>query len=411
MHFRLMTRNISCLFFFQIVGLIALLFSCTNNSSNAHDDYKNTLTFQEDSVSYTFESRSSIYGLGTPFDFCYYYDAEKDKEYVYQIYINPNKTAEVVKNELSGETNTVRVRDTFKLSNLSVGPLVSSLYLSVTALDSLVIIKKSRTDKDSVYSYYQASLIDRQKLKTQNNGHQFVTDYNVRYNKIVSSNLVTGIYPIYTRKMEKEAFLKLPQFMNTTQQQNTSGLWSISEHYPQLTDQQFSFLQAQFSIHLKDKVCHLDPGSTSIDVYTPANDAHNSIAISGVAFENPIAKNNSAYTTVIEVEADYWYDFMYNPYLEVYILIQHVGTPYFDADGNLFERKDGDLWAKVVVLDSDFKFINLKELTYKDESPAIINPKFPTKDGYVYIDIVGSTADTLGVIYTVEMKKKILGEL
>ena len=189
---------------FQIAALAVLLVSCGNKNEFALEELPETLVFETDTLMYKFTSRV-VHGIGTPFDFCYFYDESTNLEYVYQIEMGLKKEAHVIKYLLGDQPQPITVLDTFHLDAFCVEPTISSLYLSVTAEDSLILIKNSHAEMDSIYTFYQDQFLSKQKFLTENGNHHFVTDYNIRFNKIVSSNFVADVYPIYTRNTRKKS--------------------------------------------------------------------------------------------------------------------------------------------------------------------------------------------------------------
>jgi hypothetical protein len=348
------------------------------------------------------------HGFGTPFDFSYFYDTLSDAEYIYQHFVDDEGGVKVLKYEVNKNEKPLDILDTFRLKGFFIEPSTTqSLYLNVFAHDSFYFFKNGIHENDSLLVYFQNRLVKRSRFSHNYFGRTAYVGYNIRFNRLVSPKHMENIYPVYIPGLNKVEYIKSPLFVDS-KNKATKGLWAISNHYTELTEIQTSIVESGFSIHLNDRIVYLDPTSETIDLYFPYNQKLKSIKIPHVQFDEKVSDNLTTYQNIMNEETDYWFDFIYNPYLKVYILFQHEGRPYFDKEGDIAVVDPKDIWARIILLDEEFSYISTQEIPYGEELLDIINPKFPTPDGYITIEIDSVCNFSEGVRYFVGLQKMIL---
>ncbi|MGB1102321.1 MAG: hypothetical protein ACPG21_01700 [Crocinitomicaceae bacterium] len=397
--------------FFTLAALfITLLFSCKSNRDQENIRYK-SIQFSKEDLRYNFTSQSTIFGLGDPFDFAFYYDQRTNSEYIYQLKGMSENEVSVLKFELDHLNATSVLIDTIYLEQFSVQPKTHSLWLFISEENVLGVIKKDVLNHgtvhlDSIFYYQGHDFMGKFPLKLMEVENQ-VASYSSRFNKIISNRFLEKYVPVYQYHVPFDSKLEIPRLIDVKEQK---GMWFLKEKFEELTKEQYYLLEAPFIIYQSDRISKLNPGTGTIDVFYPDEEHIESVEIPNVPFKYLISDNASLYKKVLEEESDYWYDFMYNPYRKQYYLFQHISQKHNENRSSEDFKGPDCMWGRILMLDENYNYIGDTVINSANEIKTIIHPKFPTLDGYWTIEIDSVINQSTETIFNVSFQKMVLHE-
>lgn len=365
------------------LGICLILSSCNINTENkgvikSQAYPKGKELFDGFDVSNTFSYSGSALHLS------YYYHGQSKQEYMYQLKLYAKQPSFIVKYKLDSNFTSTLPIDTFVVKPLinCDSSFVSAMFYTI-GLDSFVLTTSFSNGNDTLYTLVKDQRIKQMPFQTHLNRHLISPTYHRSKNQIVSSIYMGTCFPVYYHNAPVPRVYKWPNFSVKSKDKMNYGLWPIGVDSSKIHPLNYDMLRLGFSIHLKDRIYHLERGGNQVEVYFPLNDSIEIIPLPTPLFKYKIEDHLTKNLVQLYGASDYWIQFVYNKYKNVFYLVQHVGLPNTKTDGLLKrELKPTDTTSVLYVLDSSFNVLKTYNIQRSQQFSTVL-PLFITTEGVI----------------------------